>query len=229
MTIPTLSRSPVRLRESSSRAGSRLSSPFQLIARVLLIATICAAPWAFGAVQAWAWGTLMVLSLLTLVVWAVGCAQRGVLKISWSPLYWPFLAFLLVAVLQLEAGLSVDHVATREAVLKIVTNFVFFFLAGQLLNAQRENGRALEGVGLIAYLLALAMCIEGLVQLYWGGDLRVIYGTFHVTGAAFGPYVNHNNYAGLMEMLLPISAAYILSRSWSPPFFSSLGAGSGLS
>lgn len=227
MTIPTLSRSPARLRESSSRTGGWLSSPFHAIARVLLIATICAAPWAFGAVQSWAWGTLMVLSLLILVVWALGCAQRGVLKISWSPLYWPFLAFLVVAVLQLEARLSVDHVATREAVLKIVTNFVFFFLAGQLLNAQRENGRALEGLGLIAYLLALAMCIEGLVQLYWGGDLRVIYGTFHVTGAAFGPYVNHNNYAGLMEMLLPISAAYILSRSWSPPilFFAWCGIG----
>ncbi|MGD0225925.1 MAG: O-antigen ligase family protein [Terriglobia bacterium] len=228
MTIPTLSRSPVRSRESSLREGGRFSSPFQDIARVLLISTICAAPWAFGAVQSWAWGTLMVLSLLTLVVWAVGCAYRGVLKISWSPLYWPFLVFLFVAVLQLVAGLSVDHVATREAVLKIVTNFVFFFLTGQLLNAQRENGRALEWVGRIVYLLALAICIEGLVQLYWGGNLRVIYGTFHVTGAAFGPYVNHNNYAGLMEMLLPISAAYILSRPWNPPLLFLAWCGLGL-
>src|SRR5208283_2658965 len=28
--------------------------------------------------------------------------------------------------------------------------------------------------------------------------------------------VNHNNYAGLIEMLLPIAAAYVLSRSWRP-------------
>lgn len=228
MTIPTLSRSPVRLRESSSREERRLSSPFLAIARMLLIATLCAAPWAFGAVQPWAWGTLMVLSLLTLVLWAVGCAHRGILRICWSPLYWPFLAFLFVAVLQLVAGLSADHMATREAVLKIVTNLVLFFLAGQLLNAQRENGRALPKVGLVVYLLALAMCVEGLVQLYWGGSLRVIYGTFHVTGAAFGPYVNHNNYAGLMEMLLPISVAYILSRSWTPPLLFLAWCGVGL-
>jgi O-antigen ligase len=158
----------------------------------------------------------MVLSLLTLVLWAVGCAHRGVLKICWSPLYWPFLAFLLLAVVQYLAGLSADHVATREAVLKIVTNLVFFFLAGQLLNAQPENGRALEGLGLIVTLLAFSLCILGLAQMFWGVGPRVIYWTFPVGGWPFGPYVNHNNYAGLMEMLLPISAGYILSRSSNP-------------
>jgi len=214
--MPTLQRSPVRFRESSRRDGGGSLPPLQTIARILLVAIICAAPWAFGAVQSWAWGTLMVLSLLTLVVWAVGCVHQGVLKVAWSPLYWPFLAFLTIALIQLVASLSVDHVATREAVLKIITNLVFFFLAGQLLNSRRGNGRSLEWLALITYLLAVAMCVEGLVQLYGTGSMRVIYGSFHVTGAAFGPYVNHNNYAGLMEMLLPVAAAYILSRYWHP-------------
>ena len=31
-------------------------------------------------------------------------------------------------------------------------------------------------------------------------------------GWPFGPYVNHNHYGGMMEMLIPISAAYLLSR-----------------
>jgi O-antigen ligase len=187
-----------------------------VIARVLLVVTLCAAPWAFGAVEAWGWGTLMVLSLLTLILWAGGCAHRGVLKICWSPLYWPFLAFLLLAVIQLLAGWNADHVATREAVLKIVTNLIFFFLAGQLLNAQPENGRTLDWLGLIATLLAFALCILGLAQMFWGVGPRVIYWKIPVAGWPFGPYVNHNNYAGLMEMLLPISAAYILSRSLHP-------------
>ena len=229
MTSLTTSRFSIHPRGSFSHDEFPLSaSPFQTMARVLLIATICAAPWAFGAIQAWAWGTLMVLALLTLVLWAVGCVQRGVLKITWSPLYWPFLAFLILAVVQLAAGLSVDHVATREAVLKIITNLVFFFLAGQLLNAQSENGKALEWFGLIVNLLALALCIEGLAQTFLGGGLRVVYWTFHVTGAAFGPYVNHNNYAGLMEMLLPISIAYILSRFWNPLFLFLSWCGVGL-
>jgi O-antigen ligase len=119
-------------------------------------------------------------------------------------------------------------VATREAVLKITTDLVFFFLAGQLLNDQPENDWALDWFGPIVCLLALALCVEGLAQMLLGGDLRVIYWTFRVTGAAFGPYVNHNNYAGLMEMLLPISVAYILSRFWNPLFLFLSWCGIGL-
>jgi O-antigen ligase len=182
------------------------------MARVLLMVAIFGAPWAFGGVEPWAWAALMVLALLTLVLWALGCAQRGALKISRSPLYWPFLALLILAAVQLFAGLNADHVATREAVLKITTDLIFFFLAGQLLNAQPENGRALEWFGLLAIILALSLCIFGLAQMFWNDNPRLIYWNFLVTGWPFGPYVNHNDYAGLMEMLLPVSVAYILSR-----------------
>jgi O-antigen ligase len=224
-----MSRSSIHPGGFSPQDDRRVSlSPFYTLARVLLIATICAAPWAFGAVQSWAWGTLMVLALLTLVLWAGGCAHCGVLKITWSPLYWPFLAFLILALVQLLAGLNADHVATREAVLKIVTNLVFFFLAGQLLNAQPENGRALEWFGLIATLLAFALCLLGLAQMFWGVNPRVIYWTFAVRGEPFGPYVNHNNYAGLMEMLIPVSVAYILPRFWNSLLLLLLWCGVGL-
>ena len=214
MTIPTQSRFSVYPGRPLSPDESRISaSPFHVIARVLLIATICGAPWAFGAVQPWAWGTLLVLASLTLVLWAVGCTHRGVLRISLSPLYWPFLAFLILAVLQLLTGWSADHEATREAVLKIVTNLAFFFLVGQLLNARPENGRALEWLGLIVTLLAFALSVLGLAQIFYGSP-RSIYWTYTpaIVTAIFGPYVNHNNYAGLMEMLIPISVAYVLSR-----------------
>ncbi len=208
------SRFPVHHGGLLAQDDRRISlSPFHVIARVLLIATICGAPWAFGAVQPWAWGTLLVLAMLTLVLWAVGCAHRGVLKITWSPLYWPFLAFLILAVLQLITGWNTDHVATREAVLKIITNLAFFFLVGQLLNAQPENGSALELLGPIVTLLAFSLSFLGLVQISSGGA-RSIYWTYTplIDTAVFGPYVNHNNYAGLMEMLVPISVVYLLSR-----------------
>ncbi len=217
MTIPTLSRPSVHRGGSTSRADGRLSSsPFHAIARVLLIATICGAPWAFGAIQPKAWGTLLVLALLALVLWAVGCAHRGILKITWPTLYWPFLAFLILAAVQLFAGLNSDHVAAREAVLKIVTDLVFFFLAGQLLNPQPENGRVLEWFGLIVTLLAISLCILALAQILWSNGSLVIYWTVAVRGSPFGPYANRNDYAGLMEMLLPISVAYLLSRSSDP-------------
>jgi hypothetical protein len=188
VTLPTPSRFSLPPGGSSAHDDRRISSsPFHTLARVLLIGTICAAPWAFGAVQSWAWGSLMVLSLLALILWAGGCAHRGVLKISWSPLYWPFLAFLILAAVQLLAGFTADHGATREAVLKIVTNLVFFFLAGQLLT-HPDNGRTLEWLGLIVTLLAFALCILALAQMAWSGGARVIYWTFPAPVWPFGPY-----------------------------------------
>jgi O-antigen ligase len=180
-------------------------------ARLLLVATLCAAPWAYGAVLPWGWAALLVLAFLALILWALACAQRGVLKIVWSPLYWPFLAFLLLAVVQWGTGLTYDRIATRESVLKIVTDLLFFFLAGQLLNGHAENGRALGQLGLITTLLVFALSALALGQLFTSP--RSIY--WRVTppvGWPFGPYVNHNHYGGIMELLIPISAAYILSR-----------------
>jgi O-antigen ligase len=215
VTSPTFSRAslpeggpslPEELRSSSS--------PLHVLARVVLVLTLCGAPWAFGAVQAWAWASLLVLALLALVLWAAGCAQRGVLRIVWTPFYWLFLAFLVFGALQWFAGWTVDPIATREAVLKILTNLVLFFLAGQLLGARADKGSALEWLGLMAMLLAAALCILGLAQ-FFGSRPGFIYWTFPARGAHFGPYVNHNDYAGLMEMLLPIAAAYLFSRSWN--------------
>lgn len=216
MTTPTLPSTPVHPRGSPQGDVRNLSSPLRTLARVLLIASICGAPWAIGAVEPWGWGALMILCLLALILWAVGCAQRGVLRITWTPLYWPFLAFLVLAAVQLLAGLNSDPIATREAVLKLFTDLVFFFLAGQLLNASPENGRALETFGLIVTLLAFALCILGLAQILWSAGPRLIYWSISVQGSPFGPYVNHNDYAGLMEMLLAISVGYILSQSWTP-------------
>ena len=39
----------------------------------------------------------------------------------------------------------------------------------------------------------------------------------------FGPYVNHNHYAGLMEMLIPVGAGYVLSRPREDPMRPLLG------
>jgi O-antigen ligase len=205
------SSSGVNAGRSPHREWGGAASPFQVIARVILVATLCAAPWAYGAVLPWGWGAMTALAFLALVLWALGCAQRGVLNIAWSPLYWPFLAFLLLAVVQFFAGLTIDRVSTRESLLKIVTDLVLFFLAGQLLNAQPENGRALGRLGLVVMLEAFALSVLALAQFLTSPG--VIYWRVRpAVGWAFGPYVNHNHFAGLMEMLIPISAACLLSR-----------------
>jgi len=190
-----------------------VQSGFHWIARVVLVAALCGAPWAYGAVVAWAWGGLGALVFLALLLWAAGCVQQGVLQIEWTPFYWPFLALLLLAVFQLLAGFTVDHVATREAVVKLTTNFVLFFLAGQLLHAEPESRRVLGRFGLVATLLALAVSALALAQFFFTQNTHLMYWSVPVPTRPFGPYINPNNYGGLMELLIPLSVGYVLSQS----------------
>jgi O-antigen ligase len=63
----------------------------------------------------------------------------------------------------------------------------------------------------VVMLLAFALSVLALAQFFTSPG--VIYWRVKPTvGWAFGPYVNHNHFGGLMEMLIPISAAYLLSR-----------------
>src|ERR1019366_9720074 len=55
-----------------------------------------------------------------------------------------------------------------------------------------------------AFLLALF----AIFQFFTSEGL--IYWTVKIPGCTFGPYVNHNHYAGLMEMLIPLTVASAL-------------------
>lgn len=212
MNMTSVPMSPsVRALYSPQGEGRTASPIFHTLARIVLVATLCAAPWAFGAVEPWGWGILSGLALLSLMLWALGSSLRGALRITWTPLQWTFLAFVLLAAVQWSANLTFDRIATRESALKIITDFVIFFLAGQLLNTQPENGRALRWFGLATVVLTGAISIFAMAQVATG--TRAIYWTIvPPLGWIFGPYVNHNHYGGLLEMLIPISVGYVLTR-----------------
>jgi O-antigen ligase len=177
-------------------------------ARAVLAASLLASPFAFGAVQAWAWAALYILSFLALAMWAMGCVRRGFVKIAWTPLYWPAALFLALGAVQYFAGLGETSYGAREALIKLLTDIIFFFLAGQLFaDCSSRTWRAF-GLGVTAY--AFLMALFAILQFFSGHGL--IYWVVSVPGSAFGPYVNHNDYAGLMEMLVPLSAAFVISQ-----------------
>jgi O-antigen ligase len=177
--------------------------------RIGVVTLLCAAPFAFGAVQAWAWSALAIVSLVLLVCWAIGCALQKRVVIQWLPLYIPALLILLLGVIQFTGGLSLDKIGTREALIKFTTDVVLFFLVGQLFATSSK--RVWEGFGLTVTSYAFALSIFAIVQFFSSPDL--VYWSIKPQwgGAIFGPYINHNHYAGLMEMLLPIAGAYVLA------------------
>src|SRR5438094_9081729 len=77
----------------------RAADPWPLsAARLLLLATLIGAPWAYGAMVPWAWVTLGLIASLALFLWAVGTVQRGALTRVRSPLYVPLPVFVLSGV-----------------------------------------------------------------------------------------------------------------------------------
>jgi O-antigen ligase len=182
-------------------------------ARVFLLGTLFAAPLAFGAVQPWAWGAMGVAAAFLLVLWAwgegAGSREQGAsagIRVYWSPIYLPAAAFLILAAVQYFAGLTLDQAATKEALAKLMTDLVLFFLAGQFLAQAAEPQWGKMGLALTLYTFALAV----FATLQFFSSHNLIYWAIPSPGYTFGPYVNHNHYAGLMEMLIPLAVASAL-------------------
>src|SRR5205807_9594457 len=142
----------------------------------------------------------------------------GKLTLVWSPLYVPLAIFFLLGVVQYAARLTLDTSETRQALVLLAADLVFFFLAVQLFaDAGRKADRAF---GLLVLLFAAALGLFAILQ--FASDQRRMYGRFDLPTAFFGPYDNPDHFAGLMEMLLPVAVFYIAGararRSHSEPF-----------
>lgn len=181
-------------------------------ARFLLVATLVAAPLAFGAVEEWAWAALALLAVAIVWLWAIGNARRGVLRLISSPLHLPLALFYCLALIQFFAHLSPDPTALRESLLKLTTDLIFFFLAGQLFASGSDRASPGWGrrLGLTVVIFAFLLSLFAIVQffsshglIYWSVKPRW-------PGSIFGPYVNRNHYAGLMEMLIPLAVCFVL-------------------
>jgi O-antigen ligase len=180
-----------------------------VLVQSLLALSLLGAPMAFGAVQTWCWALLVVMAVLMLVLWTVSSARQRRIELAWSPLFVPAGLFLALAVSQFLIGHTADSVSTRNALLGLIAVLIFFFLAVQLsasatLESWRPRGLVVAAYTFGVSLFGVVQYFTSPAQLYWSVTPRW-------PSWVFGPYVNHNHYAGLMEMLIPLSAGYVLS------------------
>ncbi len=122
---------------------------------------------------------------------------------------YPLGAVLLLGVFQYAARLALDISETRQALLFLFTDLTFFFLAVQLFGAAAT--RALRVFGQVVLFFAGSLGLFAILQSAAG--VHRIYGVVDTPlGALYGPYVNRDHFAGLMEMLLPVAILYIAGR-----------------
>jgi O-antigen ligase len=201
------------LRGQSHQA--RIDEGFISLSRAVLVGGLLAAPLPLGAVLPWAWGVLSVLTAILLVFWGREQVVGGRVRLVWSPLYLPGIAFLLVAAIQFYAGLNLDRVGAREALIKLATDTLLFFLATQLFSgAPRSTWRGFLGA---VTVFMFAVSVFAILQ-YFSSRGLIYWAVRTASLCTFGPYGNHNHYAGLMEMLIPIGVMGLLGRRGHNPF-----------
>jgi O-antigen ligase len=177
------------------------------IARLGIVGLLLLAPLAFGTTEPWSQFVLEFGSACLFVLWVMREAQSTVFSFRWVPSLTPMLAFGLLVALQLAFHLTASTERTVTAALLFAAYFMICFLLAQSLRRPQQlewAARLASAYGIAFAIFALVQGITSNGKLYW---LRKPY----YEGWIYGPYVNHNHYAGLMEMLTPIPLVIALS------------------
>ena len=180
-----------------------------IVIRIGICALVAFAVVVHGAVEPWSESVLEIGAACLLAWWGLLFAGGIAPAVRRNWLFAPLGGFWAWVTVQSLAGLTAAPFLTRIEWLKFSALAILFFLAVQAF-ATVEHWR-----GLIWFLLALGfvVSVQGILQhftfngkLYWFRELR--YG-----GVPFGPYVNRNHFAGLIELIVPSGLAILLLRA----------------
>jgi O-antigen ligase len=156
-------------------------------------------PLAFGGVEPWAVFALEVSSLLLLGIWAYRQWTDRQINVTDQVIYRPMAAFFAVALVQWVTGATVYRLATYTHLLLYAAYGMLAFVVTQTLRRSSQFELVTKIFTAYGGVLAAFAILQGMApngKLYWSFALQQ-------GGSIYGPYVNHNHYAGLMEMLTP--------------------------
>jgi len=153
---------------------------------------------AFGATEPWAIFVVRTGTFALLVIWALGRAFAADAKVVVTTLFYPMALFMLLIAAQ-WAWLSAYRYATMMEGMNYIAFGVLLFLAVQCTRTEADARRVVVGFSALGALLALEAIWQGLS----GTDRLLFLRVPRVAGQMYGPYVNHNHYAGMMEMVVP--------------------------
>jgi O-antigen ligase len=165
-------------------------------------------PLAFGSVEPWSIFLMEAGSAALFLLWIGKQVLEGQIRIRWNPLFLPMAVFGLLIISQLVFRVTAYPHDTVSLALLYCCYGLLCFLAGQTLlrgSQARSLARIFSFYGAALAGFALLQGISSNGKLYW---LRLP----RNGGWIYGPYVNHNHYAGLMEMLVPIPLVLALTR-----------------
>jgi O-antigen ligase len=162
----------------------------------------------FGGRERWPLFILQAGAAVLFAVWGLDQLRSTRVNIRWNPLFAPMMAFSALLFIQLLPGISAYWHATYIESLKFGAYGVVCFLLVQTLTHNRQVRKIAGALTIFGTGVALFAVLQNLGspgKLYWLQASRF-------GGQVYGPYVNHNHYAGLMEMLVPVPLVFAFTR-----------------
>lgn len=163
---------------------------------------------AFGAVDEWSTFAFEAGSAALFLTWAAGQLSSKEIKLSKNPLYVPALLFFALILAQIVLLGSAYGYVTKYEALKYFAYGIVFMIAAEYIGTERtRKGFAVSMTvfGTLYAFFALAQELTSNGKIFWFHSPR-----FH--GSIYGSYVNHDHYAGLMEMLVPFPLVLSMSH-----------------
>lgn len=169
-----------------------------------LLAALMFSVLAFGAVEAWSLAlfelnALVLASLIALKFVLDPLADWGRLRLAL-----PLLALAGWGAIQYTR--SFDPYATKEAAIKLFALGIYFAAALLVLHDPRRRKTALLALTAFGFLVSVYAIVNLLTyngRMYW---VRPISDYI----APYGPFGNYNHFCGFVELILPLTFAYVL-------------------
>jgi O-antigen ligase len=187
----------------------RLARGLRISLFVALCTVLMFGPLALGIVQDWSIALFEAASALTLLLWMAWQLAVGEIRLRWNPLFAPMLAFIALVLAQIAFRRSAY---LYDSLSELWLYFAYGILAFVAVQIFCSDDRFLvyfaRSVALFGAVYAVFAVLQGFTsdnKIYWLIKPRA--------GSVYGSYVNHNHYAGLIELLLPFALVLAFSGS----------------
>ncbi len=189
-------------------------------------------PLALGTVYTWSLAVMEALSLgaVLLLLISRGIRKEAIYRAPGTLLLMLFPAYILLQLIPLPAevvriispstyglyqeiigivdpiewiSLSINKKATLEELIRYISYAGFYLLTVQLLSHRSLLKKTVKYLAIFATVLS----VSAILQRFTSPD-KILW--FYESSTGFGPYVNNNHYAGLMEMIFPVVFALFL-------------------
>jgi O-antigen ligase len=179
--------------------------------RITLFAALCAllmfGPLAMGIVHDWSTAIFEAGAATVLLIWMAWQLASEEVKVRWNPLFAPMLVFFVLVLAQIGFHRTAYLYDSLSELWLYIAYGILVFVAVQLLRSDYillfARIMALFGALYAVFAVLQGFTSEG--RIYWRIKPRA--------GNIYGAYVNHNHYAGFIELLLPITLVLAFSGS----------------